>query len=223
MRHDGKVFKRFRRQRALAKVKPGDGRALKPYRWWHSLWRTLFVADLQDEDDHRHEYAVDINYLSFAWDAALYRDGRREATSELPAVFPVPGGVVEVATTFYGLKRMHLVTDDGREQQLRPHRLSSEGMRMRFGRRFPRASTAISWTAVAVLLTSLAVLFLPTVASISRIDVVAEHLGTYTAPYTLPGWLSTTLTISGLVAALERALTLRNHWLIDADTWWMGG
>ena len=28
------------------------------------------------------------------------------------------------------------------------------------------------------------------------------------------------VTVAGVLAAVERALTLRNHWLIDAETTW---
>lgn len=37
----------------------------------------------------------------------------------------------------------------------------------------------------------------------------------------LPSWLNTTLTVAGVLASLERALTLRNHWLPDVDTFWI--
>jgi hypothetical protein len=36
----------------------------------------------------------------------------------------------------------------------------------------------------------------------------------------LPAWANTTVTVAGVLAATERALTLRNHWLIDLDTTW---
>ena len=34
-----------RRSRRLKKVKPGNGKPLKPYRGWQGLWRTLFLLD----------------------------------------------------------------------------------------------------------------------------------------------------------------------------------
>ena len=45
-------------------------------------------------------------------------------------------------------------------------------------------------------------------------------MGTFTSPIQLPAWLNTALLVAGIIAAFERALTLRNHWLIDADTTW---
>lgn len=56
----------------------------------------------------------------------------------------------------------------------------------------------------------------------SQLDWVAERFGTFTSPFALPAWANTGLLILGILAALERALTLRSHWLIDAETWWLG-
>ena len=55
---------------------------------------------------------------------------------------------------------------------------------------------------------------------ITQIEVVAENVGTFTSPISLPAWLNVSLVVAGILAATERALTLRNHWLIDAETTW---
>ena len=55
---------------------------------------------------------------------------------------------------------------------------------------------------------------------ISQIDIVNQHLGTFSSPVTLSGVANTALAGAGLLAALERSLTLRNHWLIDLETQW---
>lgn len=72
--------------------------------------------------------------------------------------------------------------------------------------------------AVVVLLIGLAVA-LPAIAErISEIPPVAERLGTFTSPIDLPGEIAIALTVACVVASIERALTLRNHWLIDLET-----
>ena len=34
----------------------------------------------------------------------------------------------------------------------------------------------------------------------------------------LPGWVNITLTVAALLASIERALRLRNHWLLDGGS-----
>lgn len=150
--------------------------------------------------------------------AALYRDGVQVHRSDLPATFPVPGGVVDVAISMYGLTRMHYVLDDGTERTLRPDRTSLEGLRARFGSRFPRTSSAIGAVAVVVLLVGLVVAAPLALEMVTRLDIVSERFGTFTSPINLPAWANTTLLVAGILAATERALTLRNHWLVDLDT-----
>src|SRR5690606_32984609 len=173
---------------------------------------------LREADDAVHTYAVNVNYFNEKSTAELYRDGQHYATSKLPAVFPVPGGVIEVAISTYGLKRMHYVTEDETEHQLYPDRRSSEGLRMRFDTRFPKASSAIGVAAIVILLVSLT-LGLPQLAAvISQLPIIADNWGSFESPIVLPDWLNTTLLICGGLAALERALMLRSHWLIDMET-----
>ena len=50
---------------------------------------------------------------------------------------------------------------------------------------------------------------------VTRLDIVSDRFATLTSPIDLPGWASTTLLVAGILAATERALTLRNHWLVD--------
>jgi hypothetical protein len=152
---------------------------------------------------------------------SFYREGRQLHIANSPVAFEVPGGTVEVATGSYGLTRMHLVPDDGAPARtLRPHPRSLEGLRARFGRRFPGASRLIGVLAIIMLLIGL-VLMVPQAAElITSLDPVAERIGTFTSPIQLPAWLNITVTVAGALAATERALTLRNHWLIDADTTW---
>lgn len=216
------MFRRWRRKRALAKVKEGDRSALKPYRFYQPLSRSLFFLSLTDPAGRVHEYAVDVPFFADESKADLYSDGVQISTSKLPAAFSVPGGVIEVATSTFGLTRMHHVSDGGEEHVLTPHRRSAEGLRARFGHRFPWVSRLLGWTAIVVLLVGLAVLLPQLLAWGTRIDVVAEHVGTFTSPIELSSGANTALLVAGIVAGLERALTLRNHWLIDAETWWFG-
>lgn len=214
-------FRRWQRQKAVKKVQCGDGHSLEPYRLKHLFSRSLFYAKLHEDDGETHTYAVSVYYFSEESTAELYRDGKHWATSELPAVFSVPGGVIEVAASMYGLKRMHYVADDETEHALYPDRRSTEGLRMRFDLRFPGISSAIGKMAIVVLLVSL-VLGLPQLAAaISQFPFVADRFGSFDSPLLLPEWLNITLLVSGTLAAVERALMLRNHWLIDMETsWW---
>jgi hypothetical protein len=215
------MFKKYKRRLQLAKVKPGDGSALSRYRFWQLFSRSLFVRELADRSG-RHVFEVDVRYYADSTTkrspAALYRNGVQVYRANLPVTFPVPGGVIEVATSQYGLTRMHYVSADGSEHMLRPHPRSHEGMRARFGQRFPRTSAFIGTAAVAVLLAGLAVALPKTLETLTRIDIVAQHVGAFTSPIHLPQWANITLITAGALAAVERALTLRNHWLIDMDT-----
>lgn len=217
------MWNRWKRQRQVAKAKPGDGSALKPHRPWQMLSRSVFRIELSDEDGVQREYSVDVDY--FDWDdrVCLYRDGRQHLVAEQPAAFRVPGGVVEVAVGTFGVSRMHLVSDAGEpERVLRPVRHSAEYWRAVLGHRHPRLSQWMGRVAIVILLVGL-VLFVPQLLElVTQWDMVAERVGTFTSPISLPAWLNTTLVVAGIAASMERALTLRSHWLIDMDTWWLG-
>ena len=227
------MFTRLKRSRQLRRAKPGDGSALKDQRWWQLFTRTQFFLDPDELEGRTAHYAVDVRHLAAELEGgkiaegarhapvALYRDGLQQQIANPPVAFAVPGGVIEVATSTYGLTRMHHVLEGSREgRTLRPHRRSLEGLRAGFGRRHPGASRAIGLLAILLLLVGL-VLMVPQAAElVTSLDVVAERVGTFTSPIQLPTWLNTSLLVAGALAATERALTLRNHWLIDADTTW---
>ena len=227
------LFSSHRRRRQEARVRPGDGRPLKPYRAWQLLHRSLFRLDLTEEDGAVHRYEVDVHHLADELSTsagsgekdptppmALYRDGLRTHVADPPAAFPVPGGAIEVARSSYGLTRMHHVPDDGEARVLTPHPRSLEGWRARFGRRFPVASRLLGGLAIVVLLVSLVVTVPQIVEFVTSIEAVAAQVGTFTSPISLGAGANTALVIAGALAATERALTLRNHWLIDAATTW---
>lgn len=214
-------FKSKRRQRAIKKVKGGDGRALKPFRFYEVFYRSLFYIKLREDDGEMHTYAVHINHFDENETIDLYRDGKHHAKAATPAFFPVPGGVIEAATTTYGLKRIHYITEDEKEFVLSPDRRSAEGLRMRFDAKFPEISSVIGKLAVFVLVVSL-LLGVPQLASlISQLPFIEERWGSFESPIVLPSWLNMTLLVAGTIASIERALTLKNHWFIDMETsWW---
>lgn len=215
-------YKAWKRRRKINKVKPGDGHRLKEYRWWHIFTRSLFYIRLADEDGKESVYAVNVNYFDEDEKADLYKDGKHIATTYLPGIFPVPGGEIEVELTTYGLTRMHYVTESD-ERILSPDPLSMEGLRLRFDKRYPRASNVIKYAAIIILLTSIALGFPQLLQLITSIPFIADKIGTFESPINLPEWLNSILFFAGIAAAFERAITLRNHWLIDMDTsWWEG-
>jgi hypothetical protein len=213
------MFKKYRRRWQLSKAKPGDGSRLQRFRFWHLLSRSLFALELPDESGRPRRYEVDVHHLrdssSTKRPAALYRDGVQVLQANLPVTFPVPGGVIEVAVGQYGVKRMHHVTDDGRERVLRPDPRSLEGRRARFEQRFPRTSAAVGAVGLVVLLVGLAGTLAAVAEQITRIEAVAQHVGTFTSPIRLPLWATITLGVAGGLAATDRALRLKSTWMAD--------
>lgn len=213
------MFKRYRRSWQLSKAKPGDGSRLQPYRFWHLLSRSLFAIELADPAGRRHLFEVDVRHSADSTTkrspASLYRDGVQVLRGNVPITFPVPDGVIEVATTLYGVKRIHYVREDGHEQVLSPNPRSLEGRRARFDRRFPRTSAVIGAVGLVVLLVGLAVTLSVAAEQITRVEVVAAHIGTFTSPVPLPGWAELALAIAGALAATDRALRLKSTWMAE--------
>jgi hypothetical protein len=205
----------WRRRRAAKRVKPGDGRPLKPFRWWQLLTRSLFFLRLPGEA----VYAVDVRHLGDATsgevEAHLYLDGGLVAESRVPARFPVPGGAVEVAASNFGLKRCHYVPEKGDERQLTPDPASAEGRRERLERNHPVASRWVGTVSVVVLVFGLVVLVPQVVETLSQIEIVTRSLGEFSSPIRLPAWLNTATLVATVAASTERALRMRHHWLLD--------
>ncbi|ASK67077.1 hypothetical protein CFK39_06220 [Brachybacterium avium] len=226
------MFTQLQHSRLLRRAKPGDGSALQDLRWWQLLTRTQFFLDPDEHTGRTAPFTVDVRFLAAELEGgkiaagahhapvALYRDGRQLQIANPPVAFAVPGGAIEVATSMYGLTRMHHVPDSGQPRALRPHPRSLEGRRARFSKDHPRTSRAIGAAAILVLLAGLVVMLPQLAEMITTVEVVAARVGTFTSPIQLPTWANTALLIAGALAATERALTLRNHWLIDADTTW---
>ncbi|MEU7313079.1 hypothetical protein [Streptomyces sp. NPDC007083] len=91
------MLKEWRLRRAVRRVEPGDGRPLKPFRWWQTMFRGLFHFRLPDGDGGRTLYSVDVrhwmNQSSGDVRAQLYRDRRLHRTedSQRPGTPGAPG------------------------------------------------------------------------------------------------------------------------------------
>jgi len=215
------MLKEWRNRRAVQRVKPGDGRPLKRFRWWQMLTRALFHLRLMNDDGRQTVYAVDVRHQSYSSSsgrvtAHLYLDGRHHAESTVPAVFPVQGGTVEVRTSGFGLKRCHYVTAEGAEFQLTPDPASAEARRARFDRAHPALSRCIGSFSVIVLVIGLVLLILQLAEQVTRDpEGVAQYVGTFTSPIDLTVWGNSVLGLATVVASTERALRLRYSRVLD--------
>ncbi|WP_250007829.1 hypothetical protein [Actinoplanes sp. M2I2] len=212
------VIKEWQRQRAVRRIKSGNGRALKPLRWWQLLTRGLFYLPLTHPDGRPTMYAVDLPYRADTGSgkarAHLYLDGRHHAESKLPAAFPVEGGTIEVAISAFGIKRIHYVTVAGTQRQLIPDPKSAEGRRARVDRDHPALSRSIGLLAVLMLLVGVGLNLLQLAEPLSRIPAIADSIGPFESPVHLQVWLNFALAVGASLASAERALRLR-YTLLD--------
>lgn len=207
---------RIRRSRP---VEEGDGRLLEPYRWWHLVrGRSLFFIAIEHAGG-RVDYALDVRQsgrLSGDFGMAyVYRNSRQQWKAELPARFPVRGGVIEVAYGGAGLKRAHYVTASGESTPLSAHPGSAIGRRLRFARTHPRTSTVIGAVSVIVLLLGVGLNALQVLEPVLQIPPIVETFGRFESPVHLPLWLNITVAVAAGFAAWERALRIRYNWLLD--------
>ncbi|MFC4472190.1 hypothetical protein ACFPH6_48270 [Streptomyces xiangluensis] len=213
------MLREWRHRRAVQRVKPGDGRPLKRFRWWQMLTRALFHLRLVNDDGRQTVYAVEVKHQNQSEGyvkAHLYLDGRHHAESKVPAVFPVQGGTVEVRTSGFGLKRCHYVTAEGSEHQLVPDPASAEGRRARLDRSHPALSRCIGFLSVIVLVIGLVLLILQLIEQVTRApEGVAQYVGTFTSPIDLPAWGNAVVGLITVAASTERALRLRYSRLLD--------
>ncbi|MFC9508246.1 hypothetical protein [Streptomyces sp. NPDC057002] len=213
------MFKEWRHRRAVQRVKPGDGRPLKRFRWWQMLTRALFHLRLLSDEGRQLDYAVDVrhqNQKDGYVKAHLYLDGRHHAESRVPAVFPVHGGTVEVRASNFGLKRCHYVTAEGAEFRLVPDPASAEGRRARLDRSHPAVSRCIGFLSLIVLLIGLSLLILQLAEQLTRDPQgLARYVGTFISPIDLPAGANAVVGLVTVAASTERALRLRYNWLLD--------
>lgn len=214
----GVMFSDWNRRRAARRVKPGDGHELKPFRWWQLFSRSLFHLQLDTPHGHPQRWSLDVRLGGDSNGdilAKLYRESRHQATSKLPARFPVPGGTLEVAASDFGLKRCHYLGEDGREQQLVPDPSSAEGLRARLEHRHPAAGRLLGMFSVLILLVALVLGVPQLLETLSAIPVIAENIGSFISPFRFPVWFNISLTVAALLASTERALRLRHSKLLD--------
>jgi hypothetical protein len=214
------VLRKLQHKRAAKRVEAGDGKALQAFKWWQLPGRALFHwCAVDPESSCTTIYSVDVrhwqNQSSGDVKADLYCDEKRIARSKLPAAFAVDGGTVEVAMSGVGMKRCHLVTDDGHERPLRPDAASAEGRRARLERNHPNVSRLIAFASVVMLSIGVVLLVLQVAEPISQIPPIAESIGSFTSPVALPLWLNIALGLGAAVGSIERSYRLRYHWLLD--------
>lgn len=212
------TIKDWKRHRAARRLKPGDGRTLQPFRWWHLLTgRKLFLLPA---DASQQAHAVDVCFWGRqggdAGKAHLFIDGHHHAESTLPAAFPIADGTIEVAMSGFGLKRLHHVGLDGSERQLIPEPKSAAGRRLDFEREHPTGSRAIAAVSIVLLAVGIGLNVLQLLEPASRIPPLLERFGPFESPIALPLWLNLSLAFGAAMASMERGLRLRYHWLLDA-------
>ncbi|MGP9501936.1 hypothetical protein ACT3TS_06945 [Specibacter sp. AOP5-B1-6] len=215
------------RREGAKRTHAGDGRPLEPFRWWHLLsGRKLLLLPLVHADGSRAGYVVDVrvsgkqareNDMNLSDGMVhLYLDGRHHAASPLPAVMPVEGGVIEVSLGSAGLRRAQYLPDGAAAQRLIPHPKTAIGRRLRFDRDHPALSRLLGAISIVVLVVGVGVNGVQLLEVLSGIPPVAEHFGHFDSPLDLPLWLNIALGFGAGLAATERALRLKFHWLLDA-------
>lgn len=188
-----------------SRMTPGDGAPLEPVRGWQKLWRTSFGVR---RDGVR--YDIDADLLDLDEKVRLFLDGRHVETRTSPARFPIPGATIEVAFSMVGLKRAHVVDASGGESAMSPNPGTLEHWRQSMDRSHPTASRVLSAASWAVLVLGL-------VTGVTELlDLAGPFIGLEGgAPFRFPEPVAGALGTLGIAAAIERALMLRHHWLLD--------
>ena len=208
------------RRKGAKHTRPGDGRPLEPFRWWHLLsGRSLFSLELFRVGGGRAGYAIDVRVKGKqAGDFGmvhLYLDGRHHAESALPAAVPVEGGVIEVSLGMAGLQRAHYLPDGGEARQLTPHPRTAIGRRLRFDRDHPALSRSVGAISIVMLIVGVGVNAPQLLEPVLQIPPIEEHVGHFESPLRLPLWLNVALGLGAGLASTERALRLKFRWWLD--------
>ncbi|WP_155830030.1 hypothetical protein [Glycomyces tenuis] len=191
---------------------PEPGAPLPPFRRSLSLRRTRFAIELSDASTA----TVDIDHLEGR--ASLYRDDRHVRTSDMPVRFPLGTDGIEVAASRYGMQRIHLICADGTQRRLDPAPGTPEHWRAQLSRRHPGIGRVLAAGAVIVLTINLILLAPQLLELATHLPLWAERFTPFVSPIDLPAWANTALTITAALAGIERALTFRQHRLLDAET-----
>lgn len=187
------------------KVESGDGRPLEPVRGWEKLWRSSFGADIDGA-----RYDIDLNFFDFDEKVRLFVGGRLSETRGAPAKFPIRDGSVSVAFGMYGVRRAQIERASGDVIRMEPNSGTLEHWRRETDRRYPVASGIVSMLSWLVLVLGLLV------GVTELLDLAGPHLGLEDgSPVTVPEPFNGVIGGLGIVAALDRALMLRHHWLLD--------
>ncbi|MDN8592871.1 hypothetical protein B2I21_18125 [Chryseobacterium mucoviscidosis] len=213
-------FIRQRKHRKkLKKVKAGDGHLLKKYRFWSIFTHSLFHIEITNHSSRNTtSYAIKSKYFAEEPRVDLYRENKHIAYSKLPAAFPVENGVIEITNNSTGINGIHYVSASEDTFSLSPDRRSIRGFRMWVHRRFPILSAFIGMIAIMILLISTALTIPQFLENISAIPWVSENIGAFESPIQLSIWTYFTIGIAAAIAGTERALMLKNHWLIDIES-----
>jgi hypothetical protein len=206
-------------RRLTKRATPGDGRPLAPLRWWQMTRRSVLSITLPVRG-RPVVHTVDVKHSGDALygvvRVGLYLDGFLRLESKLPARFEVEGGHIEVSRSEAGLRRCHFVADSGAVRRLVPDPRSGEGRRMRFDREHPTASGLIGAVSVLLLLVGVGLNLLQIAEPTSRVPMIADAFGAFESPLRLPLWLNLALGFGAVVGAVERAMRMRYHWLLDS-------
>lgn len=132
----------------------------------------------------------------------------------------VPGAHIEVVTGTWGLTRAHIVHEDGREEVLDPLPGTSEAWRARMGELRP--ARAGRWASLAVLVLTVAFVLLGLALAewATHQSWAVPHVAPW-SPLRLPGLAPRHPGGRGGPGRPGTCkLTIRSHWLVDAETGW---
>ncbi len=191
---------------------PAPGAPLPRFRRSLLLQRTRFAIELPDASTA----TVDVDHAAGL--ASLYLDGRHVRTAEMPSTFRLEHGRIDVAASRFGTEKIQLVAADGTSHRLDPAPGTPEHWRAQLSRRHPGIGRALAAAAVLVLVVNLMVLAPQLLDLLTHQAVWADRFPPFDSPLDLPAWANTSLAVLGALAGVERALSLRNHWLLDVET-----
>lgn len=217
----GRFMDRFRRGTSTAAQGGAeDGKRLRPFRRRDVLHRSRYAIAHDGPDGPGHTWTVDVTMKDLGWVAELYLDGVRREKSDVPAAFAVPGGTIEVRASMYGVTRAHLVLESGRERPLAPVAGTAEDLRGRLARRHPRLSRTIGALAIAILVVNLVLAVPQAIEIVTGVSLIADRVGSFRSPVSLPPWLNAVMLSAGILAATERVLMRRSNRVLDIETIW---
>ncbi|TCP45811.1 hypothetical protein EV191_11591 [Tamaricihabitans halophyticus] len=194
---------------------------LRPFRRHHAVYRQLYTTIVTSQDNGTTRYTVEYDAARDDGHIVLYADEYQLATAEPPASFPVPGGVIDVNVSLYGVTRVHLLGDDGHQRRLTPVAGTLEDLRWRLHRQRPGLSALLAWLAITALLANLVLSVPQAIELLTTVPRIRDIVGgTFTSPVQLPGWLTVIVTLTGALAAVERLLMLRRNRVLDIETLW---